>query len=217
MLAIQCTFTFDRVCVYSVFVPVPLCVCGVCVYVCVCARVCVRAGGDEDMFPASHDDDLFEKEGTPFGKGGGGLFSGSGHGFDDEEGEAPQDGLEASIRSRTKSGGGGDIFGDDDEDDDNDWMTGSTKKSPTSKKKQSKKKKKKTASDGSGLFDDLEGGGESGSVFDDEPASPSPKEKKKKKVLTSQNDFDKWFTSLILSFRSQLEVWPCLGQTVLPS
>ena len=75
------------------------------------------------MFAASRDDDLYEGEGTPFGKGGG-LFSGSGALFD-EEGEGEGDGekpsrkqdLEASIKSKsTAAGEGGDLFGDEGED-----------------------------------------------------------------------------------------------------
>ena len=76
------------------------------------------------MFAVSHDDDLYEGEGTPFGKGGG-LFSGSGALFDDkEEGEEGEGGeekssrkhdLEGSIRSKSTAAGGGDLFGDEGE------------------------------------------------------------------------------------------------------
>ena len=81
-------------------------------------------GDEDDMFAASHDDDLYEGEGTPFGKGGG-LFSGSGALFDDkEEGEEGEEGeekssrkqdLEGSIRSKSTAAGGGDLFGDEGE------------------------------------------------------------------------------------------------------
>ena len=74
------------------------------------------------MFAASHEDDLYEGEGTPFGKGGG-LFSGSGALFGEEEegegGEKPsrKNDLEASISSKSTAAGGGgrDLFGDEGE------------------------------------------------------------------------------------------------------
>ena len=81
-------------------------------------------GDEDDMFAASHDDDLYEGEGTLFGKGGG-LFSGGGALFNDkEEGEEEEGGeenpsrkqdLEASIRSKSTAAGGGDLFGDEGE------------------------------------------------------------------------------------------------------
>ena len=83
------------------------------------------SGDEDDMFAASRDDDLYEGEGTPFGKGGG-LFSGSGALFDDREGEEGEGGEgekpsrkqdpEASIRSKSTTSGGGDLFGDEGED-----------------------------------------------------------------------------------------------------
>ena len=136
------------------------------------------------MFSADREDNLFEEEGTPFGKGGG-LFSGGGALFDDEGGAESRNDLEASVKSRSsRKSGGGDMFGDHgDEDDEDDWMTGSIKKSPAPKEKKTKRKKAPSGSSDA-LFDalDEEGGGEG--LFNDEdtPVSPSPKEKKKKKV-----------------------------------
>ena len=86
---------------------------------------CTLTGDEDDMFAASRDDDLYEGEGTPFGKGGG-LFSGSGALFGDKEEEEEGEGegekpsrkqdLEASVRSKSTSAGGGDLFGDEGED-----------------------------------------------------------------------------------------------------
>jgi hypothetical protein len=79
------------------------------------------SGDDDDMFASSHDDDLYEGEGTPFGKGGG-LFSGSGALFDnegeegDDEKPSRKQDLEASIRSKSTAAGGGDLFGDEGEE-----------------------------------------------------------------------------------------------------